>query len=185
MTDEYVLGRPSLFVHRPLPNGKCDVLIFAFVTDEEPRHPDPRSSATLRCSVESCAAGRQSNFLMLLSAQCAGRAHDCLMIVTTVLFSIINSEPDVLASFALLIVGDALAVATGWPLPEPAVGLTVLTAAFARKARLHPGFEQVFDLAALWFPLFFAPEVVGVLAHLAFLSASSCCWRCRCADGLD
>ncbi len=73
---------------------------------------------------------------------------------------------------AIVILGDALAVAAGWPVPGPAIGLAVLTAAFARAGRPHPGFAQLFDLAAPWFPLFFVPAAVGVLAHLALLSAA-------------
>lgn len=81
-----------------------------------------------------------------------------------------------LPSFAflvvLLILGDSLAVAVGWPVPGPAVGLAVLTATFAWTGRPQPGFEQLFDLASPWFPLFFVPAAVGVLAHLALLSAA-------------
>lgn len=81
-----------------------------------------------------------------------------------------------LASFAfvvaLVILGDALAAVIGWPIPGPAVGLTVLAAAFAWEGRPHPGFGELFDLAAPWFPLFFVPAAVGVLAHLALLSAA-------------
>lgn len=73
---------------------------------------------------------------------------------------------------ALVILGDSLAAVIGWPVPGPAVGLAVLTAAFAWEGRPHPGFEQLFDLAAPWFPLFFVPAAVGVLAHLALLSAA-------------
>lgn len=73
---------------------------------------------------------------------------------------------------ALLILGDALAMATGWPVPGPAVGLAVLTAAFAWEGSPHPGFIRLFDLAAPWFPLFFVPAAVGVLAHLALLGAA-------------
>ena len=81
-----------------------------------------------------------------------------------------------IASFAILIalviLGDAVAVATGWPLPGPAVGLAILSAAFARAGGPHPGFAQLFDLASPWFPLFFVPAAVGVVAHLALLSAA-------------
>lgn len=81
-----------------------------------------------------------------------------------------------LPSFAFLLVlvilGDALSVATGWPLPGPAIGLAVLTAAFAWEGRPQPGFEQLFNLASPWFPLFFVPAAVGVVAHLALLSAA-------------
>lgn len=73
---------------------------------------------------------------------------------------------------ALVILGDTLATVIGWPVPGPAVGLAVLTAAFAREGRPHPGFERLFDLAAPWFPLFFVPAAVGILAHLALFSAA-------------
>ncbi len=73
---------------------------------------------------------------------------------------------------ALVILGDALAAIVGWPVPGPAVGLAVLTAAFAWKGSPHPGFERLFHLAAPWFPLFFVPAAAGVLAHLALLSAA-------------
>ena len=73
---------------------------------------------------------------------------------------------------ALVILGDALTAAIGWPVPGPAVGLAILTAAFACEGKPRPGFERLFDLAAPWFPLFFVPAAVGVLAHLALLSAA-------------
>ena len=73
---------------------------------------------------------------------------------------------------ALVIFGDAFATASGWPVPGPAVGLAVLTATFGWEGRAHPGFERLFDLAAPWFPLFFVPAAVGVVAHLALLSAA-------------
>jgi holin-like protein len=73
---------------------------------------------------------------------------------------------------ALVILGDALVAATGLPVPGPAVGLAVLTAAFAWEGRPLPGFERLFALAAPWFPLFFVPAAVGVVAHLALLSSA-------------
>lgn len=73
---------------------------------------------------------------------------------------------------ALVILGDTLAAVSGWPTPGPALGLAVLTAAFLREGKPYPGFERLFDLAAPWFPLFFVPAAVGVLAHLALLSAA-------------
>lgn len=73
---------------------------------------------------------------------------------------------------ALVIFGDAFASAIGWPVPGPALGLAVLTAAFAWEGRPHADFERLFDLAAPWFPLFFVPAAVGVVAHLALLSAA-------------
>lgn len=80
--------------------------------------------------------------------------------------------PSFAVLIALVILGDALAVVVGWPVPGPAIGLAILTAAFARAGRPHPGFEELFDLAAPWFPLFFVPAAVGVVAHLALLSAA-------------
>lgn len=80
--------------------------------------------------------------------------------------------PSFAVLLALVILGDALAVATGWPVPGPAIGLAILTAAFAGAGRPHPGFAQLFDLAAPWFPLFFVPAAVGVVTHLALLSAA-------------
>jgi holin-like protein len=73
---------------------------------------------------------------------------------------------------ALVILGDALAAATGLPIPGPAVGLAVLAAAFAWEGRATPGFERLFKLSAPWFPLFFVPAAVGVVANLAMLSAA-------------
>ena len=73
---------------------------------------------------------------------------------------------------ALVIFGDTLAAVSGWSLPGPAVGLAVLTAAFAWNGKPYSGFERLFDLAAPWFPLFFVPAAAGVLAHLALLSAA-------------
>lgn len=73
---------------------------------------------------------------------------------------------------ALVIFGDAFASTIGWPVPGPALGLAILTAAFAWEGRPHPEFEHLFDLAAPWFPLFFVPAAVGVVAHLALLSTA-------------
>ena len=79
-------------------------------------------------------------------------------------------------AFALLavlaILGDAFAATTGWPVPGPAIGLALLSAAFARQGRPSPGFERLFDLAAPWFPLFFVPSAVGVISHLGLLSVA-------------
>ena len=73
---------------------------------------------------------------------------------------------------ALSILGDVISATNNLAAPGPAIGLTILTVAFAWKSRPDPELERIFDLMAPWFPLFFVPSAVGVLAHLNLLSAT-------------
>lgn len=72
----------------------------------------------------------------------------------------------------LLIVGDAVAEAFALPVPGAALGLATLTAAFAIRGGPDPGSEELFDFATPYFPLFFVPAAVGVVASLDVLSAA-------------
>jgi holin-like protein len=72
----------------------------------------------------------------------------------------------------LLIVGDAMAEVFALPVPGAALGLATLTAAFAICGGPDPGSEELFDFAAPYFPLFFVPAAVGVVASLDVLSAA-------------
>lgn len=70
----------------------------------------------------------------------------------------------------LLIVGDALADQFALPIPGAAVGLGVLIAAFVIRGGPDKGFEELFDFAAPYFPLFFVPAAVGVIGSLDVLA---------------
>lgn len=73
-------------------------------------------------------------------------------------------------SLALLIVGDTFTERFAWPIPGAAIGLAVLTAFFAIRGGPDEGSEKLFDFAAPYFPLFFVPAAVGVVASLDILA---------------
>jgi holin-like protein len=70
----------------------------------------------------------------------------------------------------LLILGDAIAEIFALPIPGAALGLATLTAAFAIRGGPDTGSEELFDFAAPYFPLFFVPAAVGVIASLDVLA---------------
>lgn len=73
-------------------------------------------------------------------------------------------------ALALLIAGDAIAEYFALPLPGAALGLAVLTAAFAIRGGPDAATAKLFDFAAPYFPLFFVPAAVGVIASLDVLA---------------
>lgn len=64
----------------------------------------------------------------------------------------------------LLILGDGVAERFALPIPGAAVGLLALTIAFAIRGGPDKGSEKLFEFAAPYFPLFFVPAAVGVVA---------------------
>lgn len=64
----------------------------------------------------------------------------------------------------LLIAGDAIAEYFTLPIPGAALGLAALASGFALSGRPDKGSEELFDFAAPYFPLFFVPAAVGVVA---------------------
>lgn len=70
----------------------------------------------------------------------------------------------------LLIAGDVAAELYAMPVPGAALGLAALTLAFAALGGPDRGAEELFDFAAPYFPLFFVPAAVGVVANLDMLS---------------
>lgn len=75
-------------------------------------------------------------------------------------------------TLVLLVFGDALVERYNLPLPGPAFGLFALALAFAVRGGSEAGFDDLFDFAAPYFPLFFVPAAVGVVASLEILSAA-------------
>jgi holin-like protein len=70
----------------------------------------------------------------------------------------------------LLILGDAVVERFGLPFPGAALGLAALAMAFALRGGPDTGSERLFDFAAPYFPLFFVPAAVGVIASLDVLA---------------
>jgi holin-like protein len=73
-------------------------------------------------------------------------------------------------ALALLIAGDAIAESFKLPVPGAALGLAVLTTAFAIRGGPDAATAKLFDFAAPYFPLFFVPAAVGVIASLDMLA---------------
>lgn len=69
----------------------------------------------------------------------------------------------------LLILGDAAAANLALPVPGAALGLFALVLVFAARGGPDRGSEELFDFAAPYFPLFFVPAAVGVVASLEVL----------------
>lgn len=72
----------------------------------------------------------------------------------------------------LLICGDAIAEHFDLPIPGAALGLVVLAATFWALGGPDKGSEELFDFAAPYFPLFFVPAAVGVVANLDVLASA-------------
>jgi holin-like protein len=70
----------------------------------------------------------------------------------------------------LLILGNAIAERFALPIPGAALGLAVLATGFAIRGGPDNGSEQLFDFAAPYFPLFFVPAAVGIVASLDVLA---------------
>jgi holin-like protein len=70
----------------------------------------------------------------------------------------------------LLIVGDAVTERFGLPVPGAALGLAALATVFAVRGGPDLGSARLFDFAAPYFPLFFVPAAVGVIASLDVLA---------------
>lgn len=69
----------------------------------------------------------------------------------------------------LLNFGDAITEHLDLPIPGAALGLVTLVAAFLACGGPDKGSEELFDFAAPYFPLFFVPAAVGVIANLDLL----------------
>lgn len=72
----------------------------------------------------------------------------------------------------LMVIGDVIVERFSLPFPGAAIGLAVLTALFACRGGPDEGSEELFDFAAPYFPLFFVPAAVGVVASLDMLVSS-------------
>ena len=70
----------------------------------------------------------------------------------------------------LLICGDAIVERFELPVPGAAIGLVALATAFWAIGGPDKGSEELFDFAAPYFPLFFVPAAVGVVANLEVLA---------------
>lgn len=69
----------------------------------------------------------------------------------------------------LLICGDAIVEGLDLPVPGAALGLLVLVTAFLARGGPDKASQELFDFAAPYFPLFFVPAAVGVIANLEVL----------------
>ncbi|GAP34836.1 antiholin-like protein LrgA [Piscinibacter sakaiensis] len=67
------------------------------------------------------------------------------------------------------LLGEALVVLLGLPLPGPVIGLVALFVAFPRLGRLRSGVESLADGLLRHLGLLFVPAGVGVMLHLALL----------------
>jgi holin-like protein len=72
----------------------------------------------------------------------------------------------------LLLIGDVVSERLSLPIPGAAIGLVVLAMAFAVRGGPDEGSEALFDFAAPYFPLFFVPAAVGVVASLDILAGA-------------
>ena len=66
----------------------------------------------------------------------------------------------------LLILGDIVAAYFSLSIPGAALGLATLTLVFALRGGPDRASEELFDFAAPYFPLFFVPAAVGVVASI-------------------
>ena len=73
---------------------------------------------------------------------------------------------------ALTMTGNAVSEALSAPVPGSALGLLLLAAFFAIRQGPDEGYERLFDIAAPYFPLFFVPAAVGIVATFDLLAAS-------------
>lgn len=74
-----------------------------------------------------------------------------------------------LLAFQLL--GEALRLGFGLPLPGPVIGMAALFAALAIRGATPAGLEKTADGLLANLGLFFVPAGVGVMLHLALLAA--------------
>lgn len=72
----------------------------------------------------------------------------------------------------LLVLGDAIVERFLIPVPGAAIGLAALSIAFAIRGGPDPGSAELFDFAAPYFPLFFVPAAVGVVASIDMLAGA-------------
>lgn len=72
----------------------------------------------------------------------------------------------------LLVLGETVVAQFSLPVPGAALGLLALSLAFAFRGGPDTGFEELFDFAAPYFPLFFVPAAVGVVASIDVLARS-------------
>lgn len=66
----------------------------------------------------------------------------------------------------ILVLSDAISDNLGLPVPGAGIGLILLAIYFAIRGNPDDGFGELFDFAAPYFPLFFVPAAVGVIASL-------------------
>lgn len=72
-------------------------------------------------------------------------------------------------TICLLVLGDSLVEATALPLPGSALGLLCLSVFLGMRRGGDDGLSSLFDFAAPYFPLFFVPAAVGVIASIDVL----------------
>lgn len=72
----------------------------------------------------------------------------------------------------LLVLGNVIAEHFSLPVPGAALGLVALAFGFMISGGPDPGSEALFDFAAPYFPLFFVPAAVGVVASIDIISVA-------------
>lgn len=72
----------------------------------------------------------------------------------------------------LALVGDVIANALDVPIPGAALGMLILAGFFAYKGGPDTEFGGLFELVSPYFPIFFVPAAVGVIASLDIMATS-------------
>lgn len=73
--------------------------------------------------------------------------------------------------FACQLVGELLAVATGWPIPGPVIGMALLFAGLLARGNLPAGLGGVADGLLGSLSLLFVPAGVGVMQHVGLIGS--------------
>lgn len=71
--------------------------------------------------------------------------------------------------FACQLAGELIAVATGWPVPGPVIGMVLLLAGLAVRGSVPDGLGSVADGLIRNLSLLFVPAGVGVMQHLRLI----------------
>jgi holin-like protein len=71
--------------------------------------------------------------------------------------------------FACQLAGELLAVATGWPVPGPVIGMALLFVGLVVRGRVPAGLGGVADGLLGSLSLLFVPAGVGVMQHIGLI----------------
>lgn len=73
--------------------------------------------------------------------------------------------------FVCQLVGELLAMATGWPVPGPVIGMALLFVGLLARGRLPEGLGGVADGLLGSLSLLFIPAGVGVMQHAGLIGS--------------